>query len=307
MATIITGSYTSTGAARIIDIPSGVDKFEIYNYTNQGSTANPGVVKKAVWIRGMAAASAFVVKNTNGAATDASSVITTGGFTEYDDADPTVYAAKAVVGVSQASPAVVEVTAHGYATGDFVRLTNLTAMHQLDGYLFQITVIDANTFSIPVDTSGFAAAATGGSARKVQNPGIFKPADVRIVGLTAASSAVISTNVPHNLTVGAKVSFRVPSQFGMTQMDTLVGEVTAVGSTLSYTVDIDSSAFTAFAFPASAAQPFTPAQALPIGEQTILTNAEYNDGKFGLMLGTAVVGAASDVVYYVAYKAQQAS
>lgn len=307
MTVMISGSYTSDGAARIIDLPSGCDKFELYNYTNQGSTANPGVVKKAVWIKGMPAASAFVVKNTNSAATDASSVITTNGFTAYDDANPISYASQTITSITQASSAVVTVTSHGYSTGDYVRFSNVTGMRQIDGYLFQITVTGANTFTIPLNTSGFAAAATGGSVRKVQRPSIMQPADVRITAITQATSAVVSTAVPHGLSVGAYVTFRVPSAYGMTQIDSVVGRVTAVGSTLSYTVNVDSSAFTAFAFPTSASvasTPVTPAQALPVGEQTVLTNSEYNAGVIGLQLGTDVVGASSDVVYYVAYKGQ---
>jgi hypothetical protein len=307
MSFMIQGTFTSNGAARRIDLPTGCDYFKLVNYTAQGSTANPGVVKTAEWFRGMPDASAFVVKNTNSAATSENSVITTGGFTLYDDGNPPTYPALTVTSITQANPAVVTVTAHGYATGDYVVLTNLTGMQQLSSMLFQITVTGANTFTIPISTSGFASAASGGNARKVASPGLFTPRVVIPTAITAASSAVVSTNIPHNLEVGSKVSFVVAPQFGMTQLSGQVGQVTAVGSATQFTVNINTTGYTAFAYPASGAVPFTFAQVLPIGSQTILTDATYNEGTFGLLLGTAVAGANNDVVYYIAYKANKAA
>jgi hypothetical protein len=307
MATIITGSYVSTGAALLLDIPSGVDRFELYNYSNQNSTANPGVVKQANWFNGMPAGSAFVTKNTNSAATDSSSVITSGGFTLFNDNNPVLYPAQALSGISQANPAVVSETGHGYSTGDYVRLTNLVGMTQLNGILFQITVIDANSFSIPINTSGFAAAATGGYSTKVQDPGLFEPADVVITNITQATNAQVSTSVPHNLTVGAYVNFYVYAPFGMVQIYNMVGQVISVVDALNYVVNINTSAFTAFAYPASGGPAYTQPQALPIGEQVVLTNSTYNAGQMGIIIGSAIVGASGDVVYYAAYAAQQAT
>ena len=302
----IVGSFVSTGAARIIDLPTGFDYIEIFNQTQQGSSANPGVVKRAVYFSGMASGSALVVKNTDGAATDASSLITSGGFTPVDSASDEDGAFQTITSVSLASSAVVTVTAHGYATGDIVRFTNVTGMQQISGYAFQITVTGANTFTIPLDTSGFATAGSGGSVQKLALSSLFIPANVAITAITRATSAVVSTSIPHNLSVGAFVSFRVPSAYGMTQMDGVVGQVTAVGSALSYTVDVDSSAFTAFAFPTSvsvSAQAVTPAQGLPLGEQQLLDNVTYNVGQIGVQLGTSVVGASGDVIRYIVVKA----
>jgi len=46
------------------------------------------------------------------------------------------------------SIATITATAHGYATGDYVRLYNTNSSPRIHG-VFQITVIDANTFTIP--------------------------------------------------------------------------------------------------------------------------------------------------------------
>lgn len=96
---IIQGTITSTGAAASVVLPTGCDYFRMVNYTNQGSTANPGVVKSAEWFRGMPAASAIVTKNTNSAATNESSKITTNGFT-FNDSTLTLTLGTGVVGAA---------------------------------------------------------------------------------------------------------------------------------------------------------------------------------------------------------------
>lgn len=302
MSFILTGSFVSTGASQFIELDTGFDQIETVNYTQQSSVANPGVVKKASWLAGMPVGSAFLVKNTAGAATDTSSVVTSGGFTPIDPSAPLLYPFLAVTGITKAAAAVVTVTGHGYATGDLVRLTSLVGMAQLSGYVFEITVLSANTFSIPVDSSAFATVATAGFAQKLSLINLFEPQNVSLVSVTKATQAVVSVSAPHMLTAGAKVSFRVPSAFGMIELDQLVGSVVSVQSDLQYTVSIDTSSFTTFAFPAAAAQPFTPAQALPIGELTTLLNREYNAGEIGVMLGSAVCGAASDLIFWSASK-----
>jgi len=60
-----------------------------------------------------------------------------------------------------------------------------------------------------------------------------------------------------------KIHFSVPYSFGMTQINQLTGKILAVNAVAAtsnigaynLTVDIDSSAFTAFAFPASTSSP----------------------------------------------------
>ena len=87
-------------------------------------------------------------------------------------------------------------------------------------------------------------------------------------------------------------------------MNNLIGEVTAVGTT-SITVDIDSSAFTAFAYPtsATAAAGVTWPQVVPVGEDyTILTDRIYNSDVRGVNLGVNVVGADGALVVWRASK-----
>lgn len=301
---IASGTLTSTGAPVNLELDMVPDYFVLRNFTNQNSTANPGVVKKAEWFSTMANASAFLVKNTNGAATDESSVITTNGFTPYVGGELVLAASQTGTAISQANPAVVTVNSHGLSTGDIVLLTNSTGMLQVSGQFYVVTAINANTFSIPVNSSGFAAAATAVTIRKVLSPLPFVPTRIFVTGITAASQAVITTSVNHGYSANDIIRVNVPTGWGMTQMAELQGEIVSVTSN-TITVDINSSAFTAFAFPTSAAYAagLSVPQVVPVGEDgQALTDATVNSSFQGLTLGSGVVGAASDVLHYAAFR-----
>jgi hypothetical protein len=125
-------------------------------------------------------------------------------------------------------------------------------------------------------------------------------------------------------TVGQSVRLIVPtvtaSTYGMTQLNGVQATIVAInqadadGETNTITIDQDTTGFTAFAFPLTTSPGFTPAQVVPIGENTaealtlganILGDSTVNTGYFGLQL---VAGAASpagsnaDVIYWVAGK-----
>lgn len=75
-------------------------------------------------------------------------------------------AADTITGITKANPAVVSSTGHGLATGDFVLLA-VQGMHQLDGRVFRITVVDANSFSLDSENSTNYDTFTSGSAEAV--------------------------------------------------------------------------------------------------------------------------------------------
>lgn len=74
---------------------------------------------------------------------------------------------KTVTGATQANPAQITVAAHGYTTGDSVRLKNLGGMTELNGKTFTITVTGTNTFTLNgVDSTAYAAYTSGGTAER---------------------------------------------------------------------------------------------------------------------------------------------
>lgn len=303
-ANMIKGSFTSEGEAKTLNLIFVPDKIELYNQTQMNSTANPGVVKKATWFSGMENGSAFVVKNTDGAATDESSLITSGGFTPFDSSEEPFVATVAVSSVSQASPAVVTTAApHNLNTGDLVRLTNVTGMTQISGLDFTVTVTGATTFTIPLDTSGFATPGSAGAMRKLQPP-LYVPELRVITSITAASPGVVTTATNHGFNSGDQVRIDIPSpSLGMNQLNGQVVTVTALSET-TFSIGVNTSAYTPFAFPASGSSAFTVAQVVPIGDaNSSLASATQNTGTKGITLGPALVGAASDLLFWIAYKA----
>jgi hypothetical protein len=69
-----------------------------------------------------------------------------------------------IAGMSRAAALVVTWTAHGLSTGDYVSFSGITTPNNagewiaLNGKSYPITVVNVNSFNIPVDSSGFTAA-----------------------------------------------------------------------------------------------------------------------------------------------------
>jgi hypothetical protein len=308
------GSFTSASPAARHDVvlPQGQpDYFRIRNRTAWGDDAAETSVE-ANWWRGMAFDAGQTIDQTVGTGAMSTEAITSNGFRFIDTANPPVFAELATTDITAANPAVVSMADTGsIAVGDVVRLSDTTAMLQISSYDFEVTAVTANvSITINFDGQNEAAAATAGNVR-LFIPSRFYPRWRYIVplsgaaGITQAASAVISTSVAHDFTVGERVSFRVPDAYGMTEIDGLNGTVTAVG-TYTVTVNIDSSAFTAFALPTSAAfaAGLTPAIILPAGANPqvganppiVPTNAAFdNRNRYVMRIGTNVITSASAV------------
>lgn len=299
----LTGTFTSTAVIENISLPSGYTEFEMTNITDIGSAAAATPVMTAKGVSSMAAGSAIYATKTNGAATIAiPTTTTTGGFTFVEDSglENLGAANTGVTSVSQADPAVVALASTtGLANSDVVRIYGTTAMLEIAGWDFTIAAVIANTsFTLAyLDASGFAAAATAGTIRRVPFDPRYYPRNRRIVGISAAASAVITLNVDHGFTAGQSVRIKVPSDFGMIEMDELIGNITAISTANNtITVDIDSSAFTAFAFPTSAiaGAGVEAPQVIPLGETAngtyanSLDDATTNQAFRGVQVGTTV-------------------
>ncbi len=76
--------------------------------------------------------------------------------------------AKAVVSITQANPAVVEVTGHGWSNGDRIFLSGIGGMSELEGRYATVAGVTANTFQLQgVDSSGYSAFTSGGTAARL--------------------------------------------------------------------------------------------------------------------------------------------
>lgn len=305
---VASGSFISDGTQKDIPLRSDFDFFEVENHTQMGDTQTPGRGVEFSWRRGYADDSATMISKEDGVDTVTFEVVSSGGFRRVDQSVQTLGAAQATSGtdVTAANPAVVTVAGHGYSNGDRIRIYGTTGMLQIAGYDFTIGNVGANDFELSyLDASGFAAVATAGFVRKVPNNPIFSPQLNRITGITAASSMVVTLAVTHGLTVGQKIRLEGLESFGMIEAEGLIGEITAVSTANNtITLNIDSSAFTAFAFPTSAiaALGVTPAYIVPVGEiATVLDGAIENTAEIVMELAAGVdspAGSSDDVIYW---------
>lgn len=301
---LVTGSFTSDGAVRNISLPSGYDSFEMINITDIGSAAAATPVMRAQGTSLMTAGSAYYSLKTNGAATNQiETTTTTGGFTFVSDsgsASPS--AAVAITGITNATPPVVSTASTaGLNNLDVVRVYGTTGQLNIAGLDFTIDTIVANTSFNLAYMVAPGAAATAGFWRRIPFQPRFYPRNRYITSISQAASAVIVLSVTHGFTVGQKVRIIVPSVFGMTQMNDQLVTITAINTTTnSITVDVNSTAFTAFAFPTSAiaALGVTFAQVVPVGEAAVnsisqpygnlLDDATDNVSFTGIQVGTTV-------------------
>lgn len=311
---VAAGYFTADGSVKDIVLRSDFDIFRTKNWTQAGTTQGTGRGVVFEWQRGMADNNGLMYTKQNSSNALDLETITSGGFLRVDSSVQTPEAAQALSGteITNADPAVVTCTAHGYSNGDRVRIINPTAMLQIGGYEFTIGSVATNSFELSyLDASGFASAATAGSVRRIPNPPHFKPSRNYITGITAANPMVVTLSITHGLVAGDRVRLSIPSAFDMTEADGLSGEVTAVNTTNNtVTLDIDSSGFTAFSFPASA-DAGSPALLIPYGTDVQTAAQAYQDQtEIFMRLGAGADGPAgsnNDVIYWEAIKTNQYS
>lgn len=260
------GRFTSTGAAQIINLPFQPDYVEFTNYTAAATPANHGI-PFARWDANMGQGFA-IVDLFNATPVLITDSVDTGGISTFSAGQllqfgPTL----AISGITKASPAVVTTTTnHGLASGDVVVFSGLfqsstTGMPQINGVPFTVTVTGSTTFTIPWNTNQSAYTALSGSpsgatVRKLLYPYLYFPGTSVISAITLGTTTTIDTTSAHNFVVGQEVAFRVPSDWGTTQLNSLpntlvpgspvYGYVVAVTDYNTVVVNIDSSAYTSF-------------------------------------------------------------
>lgn len=74
-----------------------------------------------------------------------------------------------VSNITQANPAVVTATAHGFSTGDLVLLESVTGMTEVNGNTYQITVLGVDTFELDnTNSNAFTPYVSGGTATRAE-------------------------------------------------------------------------------------------------------------------------------------------
>lgn len=264
--TIITqGTFTqpATAVNQTIPLPSSADYFVTTNLTQMPLAPATGVVIRGEWYgNGLTAANDGIrwkkTNSTNALLIDTFQTATaSNGFT-YVNSAPQPEAAVTGTAITAANPAVVTMT-NTYSEGDVVVLYNTTGMLQIAGQAFTISSVSGSGFTLlGLDASGFAAAATAVTARRIPKLMPVEPRFLYITKISQASSGVVTVSEAHNYVVGQKVTFQIPGSFGMTQLNSYTQRVPAVitaVTTYTFTINVNTTSYTAFAYPTSAQSP----------------------------------------------------
>lgn len=260
-----TATVLAAGGTAPIALPFIPDYVEFLNFTAM-TTPTSTWVAKGYWDANMGQGfAAYDVFNATPVLTTATA--SSGGVSTFAAGQMLQYGARQqVVSITKANPAIVTVTAHGYVSGDVVVFQGLsqsatTGMQQIAEIPFTITVIDANSFSIPWNTNQSGYTALSGSpatafVKKVLYPFIYAPGVSVISAITVGATTTIDTTSAHNLVVGQEVAFRIPPVWGTTQLNSLpnttipgspvYGYVVSVTDYNTVVVNINSTSYTAF-------------------------------------------------------------
>lgn len=332
--TIVTqGTFTqpATAVNQIIPLPSGADYFKTINYTQMGLTGTVcvggewfggGITAVNDGLRWRKVGSSVIQIDKFSTATASN------GFT-YVTSFPAPQAALTGTTITQANGAVATVT-NTYSEGDTVVIYNAVGMEQISGMTFTISSVSGSAFTLlGLDSSGFAAAATAFTVRRVNQFTPVEPSFLYVTKVTQAAvgQSQVTVSQANSVYLGQKLEFTIPGSFGMVQLNNFYQAqskpvvVTAIVDPYNFKINVDTTNYTAFAFPASSASPTAQlfATVAPAGQSTQfnpITNVQtgYNFNQIPFHTGVFIPymyvpagaaspgGAASDVIVWQAYK-----
>lgn len=316
---IAKGSFTAASGqtSAAIQLPFTPDRVEVFNLTNiaAGAPSSAAAILKAyvdfaaptVTPSGGSPASTFV-EMYNGSGTGAYvtdsianpngiNVIQAGLALQYGPAvNIVVPSTSGSVAKTNSTTITVTVAAgHGLNSGNWVVFQNLyqtatTGMQQICGIPFQVTVTNSTVFTISwVGNAGNLTAITNACTgvptfKQILYPVLYAPGIAFPWTITQSGNVItVNTTAPHNFRVGQQIGFRIPSQYGSTQLnelpDVLIpGQpqyfyVATVPSATSFTVNSGIS-FTAF----NVNQPFSAFPGLPFAQ--VVAVGDVNSGGY---------------------------
>lgn len=305
------GSFTAASGqtSAVINLPFLPDYVEVWNLTNIGTAATAGNILRAYWDNnippytpsGKSASQTMVEVYNATPAVIYDTIYTNGvtggtapanGISTFQGALALQYGVSiGVTAITKATQAVVTTaSAHGYSVGTTVIMQQIALgttnnMQLLNDVPFTIVSIGSSTtFTINWNTSqsNYTAlsAQTVPLVKQVLYPFLYLPQDNVIQAITPGTTTSISTSMYHNLEVGQEVAFRVPSFWGMTQLNSLpnniipgspiYGYVVSLTDNWNFVVNINSSSYTAFTsngtMTAATLPGITYAQVVPVGD-----------------------------------------
>lgn len=107
---------------------------------------------------------------------------------------------EAITGITKANPAVVTSAGHDRETGDRVYITGVAGMTEVNGNVYTVTKLDANTFSLGVNSTGYGTYTSGGTHASAPNMDfaytlpLWDLQGIRRMGTTAWANAFRASN-----------------------------------------------------------------------------------------------------------------
>jgi hypothetical protein len=320
------GSFISSGEPEILQIPTNLDWIWVKNLTvSYAAGADTGA--EFYWQRGMDNGRGTIYTKTAGTnALQVGEIAANAGFFLVNNTINIPGPSLALTGITNGNPPVVETINTGsLVTGDVVRIFHTVGALQLGGLDFTINnIVGGTSFDLAYMAQIANANPGAGTFRVIPFNPYFYPRVRTITKISQAAQAIVTLSVDHQFTVGQSVRFIIPAvnavSFGMTQLNGVeativeIGQADADGITNTITVDVDTTGFTAFEFPLTAAGAFTPAQVVPVGENTatalatgndILGDSTENRGFIGIQLQAGAdspAGVDNDEIMWVAGK-----
>lgn len=322
----------------VTDKPDWIFLKDITNWGAASTAANPIYSE---WFPNTMAAGSFlgIGQPSSGTPADVTMYATqgsSGGYTFIDPSSPPTYASLTGTTINDSSFVAAMSNTGNIAVGDLVRLINPVGMLQMGGLVAQVTAVSTNSsitlgYVASAVSAGLSVAA-GATAFKALKfyPNKFYPRKLQVMYVTQASQAVVYFAQPNDYTPGELVDFSIPVPYGMTQLSYLTGKVggparvlsvTNSSTVSSITINVDTTGYTAFVYPASAsaAAGASPPVCVPAGSGIVplngsatvpqsppgtnLQDAFDNLNQYYINVGTSAIGSASATIQWMAFKA----
>jgi hypothetical protein len=314
---VVENSFKVVAAPFSINLGFVPTSFHFWNQTQYGNNV-ANQIYEGEWNQNLPNGELYAQAST-AATTTNDFLMLSGGVTPYNASTQDSFGPALTGGVITKATGTFNVVGHGLAVGDLFRVYNNTVMKQIGGNIFQVATVNSSSqFVITnpafMNTANFSNESAF-TIRKQLVPPSFVPKVTLISNITAANPMVVTTASNHGLVVGQEVKVYVPTNFGMKEANGLFGVITAVTAQTFTIGSIDSTAFTAFAWPAvvtpekSNFPRVVPMGAGPTGlpAQDLLDDQVHNQNFQGVILGTGdgtlVMPVANDVIYYRAIRA----
>ena len=182
-------TYCAWYSAGSTNYPKGNDNNALHSesdagvvFTTAGASSYPNFAKAGSGVP-------FAKTTHNGQACGVSDVA--GNIYKINPGLTCITASKTITAATQANPVALTITAHGYTTGDVVRIDSVVGMTQLNGAMFALTVVDANTVTLnAVNGTGFTAYTSGGTTTK----GVFYTLKTSVDIAAVTSGTTLATD-----------------------------------------------------------------------------------------------------------------